>query len=58
MIRCLLRACIGAVFLLPFSIPHRAVAKPPDLPEDGTFTAAPAVAQSVPTVEVLPMPRE
>lgn len=42
MIRRLLCACVGAVFLGTLSVPDCAAAKPPDLPEDGTFTAAPA----------------
>jgi hypothetical protein len=58
MIRCLLSACMGAVLVLAFAVPDRAVAKPPDLPEDGTGTAAHPVSSSSPTVEVLPMPRE
>jgi hypothetical protein len=58
MIRRMLRACIGAVLVLALAVPDRAAAKPPGLPEDGTFTAAPAVSPSTPTVEVLPMPRE
>lgn len=47
MSRRLLSACAGAVFLIALAVPNGIAAKPPDLPEDGTFTA-----------EELPMPCE
>jgi hypothetical protein len=38
MIRRLLSVCVGAVLVSAFAAPARIAAKPPDLPEDGTFT--------------------
>lgn len=51
MIRRFLRACIGAALVGVLAVPAHVAAKPPDLPEDGTFTAKPVM-------EVLPMPHE
>jgi hypothetical protein len=42
---------MGAALVGVFVVPARVAAKPPDLPEDGTFTVKPAC-------EVLPMPNE
>ncbi len=58
MIRRLLCACVGALLVGALVVPNRAAAKPPDLPEDGTFTAAPDKSPSAPVLEVLPMPQE
>jgi hypothetical protein len=49
---------MGAVLVVGVAVPARIVAKPPDLPEVGKFTASPAEPPSTQTVEVLPMPRE
>lgn len=54
MIRRLLCACVGAVFVGVLAVPHVAVAKPPDLPEDGKFTLAPAGAPFAPFVRRRP----
>jgi len=51
MIRHFVCACVGAVLVGVLIVPARVAAKPPDLPEDGTFTVKPAC-------EVLPMPNE
>jgi hypothetical protein len=51
MIRHLVCACMGAALVVVSVVPARVAAKPPDLPEDGTFTVRPAC-------EVLPMPNE
>lgn len=58
MIRLLRSACVCAVLVGAWAILAYAVAKPPDLPEDGTVTAAPDTSSPAPTIEKLPMPRE
>ncbi|HTU92417.1 MAG TPA: hypothetical protein VMF69_20215 [Gemmataceae bacterium] len=58
MIRRLLCACVGAVFLGTWVSSAHAVAKPPDLPEDGTVTATPDTSPPAPIIEELPMPHE
>lgn len=58
MIRRFLCACMGAVLVGTWALSDHAVAKPPDLPEDGTVNAAPQTSPPAPTIEVLPMPRE
>lgn len=51
MIRHLVCACVGAALVGVLVVPARVAAKPPDLPEDGTFTVKPAC-------EAPPMPHE
>lgn len=58
MIRRFLSACAGAVLLCTLTVPAPVAAKPPDLPEDGTFTAAPDATPATPSIETLPMPHE
>lgn len=52
MIRRLLGICIGAVLVCTMAA-RAVVAKPPDLPENGTFTAAPRTPQPVVDDDVL-----
>jgi hypothetical protein len=51
MMRYLVCACAGAALVGALAVPAHIAAKPPDLPENGTFTVKPVM-------EVLPMPHE
>jgi hypothetical protein len=56
MIRKSLRVFVGAALVGALTAPAITSAKPPDLPEDGTFTAKPIMSKPSPEVEVLPIP--
>jgi hypothetical protein len=58
MIRLLLKACVRVALFGALTVPAFVSGKPPDLPEDGTFTVKPARSQPAPAIELLPMPRE
>ncbi len=52
MIRHFVCACVGAALVGALVVPARVAAKPPDLPEDGTFTVKPACEAPPPPHEV------
>lgn len=53
----LLCACVGAALVGVLSMPAFGIAKPPDLPEDGTVTAAPSMSAPAPLFQLRPTAR-